>query len=107
MSRTATVRDGVTTLSSAVAEYLPRTYNTLYMVRVDDADYLVPADGIRDFENEARIVFEALSQLRGPALKLAQTLSLEMGWFPKTYQDEFQKSLYQVPPLNRAGLSDG
>lgn len=58
--------------------------------------------GDDDYGKEAHIVFEALSQLRGPALKLAQTLSLEMGWLPKAYQDEFQKALYKVPPLNRA-----
>ena len=48
--RVASVNDGVVTLDEAVAEYMPSTYNTLYAFRVGEADYLVPADGIREFE---------------------------------------------------------
>lgn len=48
--RVASVDNGVVTLNEAVAEYRPRTYNTLYVIRVGETNYLVPAVGIREFE---------------------------------------------------------
>ncbi len=50
LSRMASLSDGIISLDGAVAEYVPRTYNTLYAIRVDNLIYLVPADGIREFE---------------------------------------------------------
>ena len=50
MARIASVQAGIITLDGAVAEYLPRTYNTLYAVHVDQTDYLVPDVSLRDFE---------------------------------------------------------
>jgi predicted unusual protein kinase regulating ubiquinone biosynthesis (AarF/ABC1/UbiB family) len=54
------------------------------------------------YESEARMVFEALSRMRGPALKLAQTLSMENDWLPEAYTREFEKAHYQVPALSAA-----
>lgn len=52
-------------------------------------------------EKTAQAIFGCLSLLRGTALKVAQTLSLEMELFPPAIQRELQKSYNQVPPLNR------
>jgi len=52
LSRTAAVNDGLITLNSAVAEYVPNTYFSLYMIRVRGSDYLLPATSVVDFERE-------------------------------------------------------
>jgi predicted unusual protein kinase regulating ubiquinone biosynthesis (AarF/ABC1/UbiB family) len=52
-------------------------------------------------EKTARIIFEALTLLKGTALKVAQLLSLELELFPPAMQRELQKSYNQVPPINR------
>jgi len=58
---------------------------------------------IEKHENDsAEALFKALTRLRGTALKMAQILSLEMGFLPEAYSKELQKSHYRVPPLNRA-----
>jgi predicted unusual protein kinase regulating ubiquinone biosynthesis (AarF/ABC1/UbiB family) len=57
-----------------------------------------------DEESEAEMVFEALSHLRGPALKLAQTLSMESDLLPEAYRREFQKAHYQAPSLGPAAV---
>ncbi len=53
-------------------------------------------------EANADVLFQALVQLRGTALKVAQMLSLETDVLPEKYRNELAKSYYQVPPLNRA-----
>jgi len=53
-------------------------------------------------EANADVLFQALVQLRGTALKVAQMLSLETDVLPEKYRKELAKSYYQVPPLNRA-----
>jgi predicted unusual protein kinase regulating ubiquinone biosynthesis (AarF/ABC1/UbiB family) len=50
----------------------------------------------------ADVIFKALVQLRGTALKVAQMLSMETDLLPEKYRNELAKSYYQVPPLNRA-----
>ncbi len=50
----------------------------------------------------AKVIFNALTQLRGTALKIAQMLSMETDMLPERYRHELAKSYYQVPPLNRA-----
>lgn len=50
LSRVGTFIDGVLVLDGAVAEYLPRTYDTLYAIRIDDAEYLLPAESVPNFE---------------------------------------------------------
>ncbi len=52
LSRTALMDSGVTQLNSAVAEYLTRTYDRLYVIRHDGTEYLLPADTSLDFERE-------------------------------------------------------
>jgi predicted unusual protein kinase regulating ubiquinone biosynthesis (AarF/ABC1/UbiB family) len=52
-------------------------------------------------DKNARLLFDALSQLRGTALKAAQMLSMEVELLPEAYRRELEKSCHQVPPLNR------
>ncbi len=52
-------------------------------------------------EKNAAILFNALTQLRGTALKLAQMIGMELDLLPSSYASELQKSFHQVPPLNR------
>lgn len=50
--RMAYMKNGVVTLNEAVTEYMPRTYDTLYPIRIGERAYLVPADGVREFEGK-------------------------------------------------------
>jgi len=52
-------------------------------------------------EKSAMQLFEALTKLRGTAIKLAQMLGMESGLLPDKLQKELEKSWHQVPPLNR------
>jgi predicted unusual protein kinase regulating ubiquinone biosynthesis (AarF/ABC1/UbiB family) len=49
-----------------------------------------------------KIVFSALAQLRGAALKVSQMLSMEADLLPESIRVELAKSCYNVKPLNRA-----
>lgn len=49
-----------------------------------------------------RILFGALNQLRGTALKASQLLSMELGFLPEAMRAELAHAHYQVTPLNRA-----
>ncbi|MCV2419390.1 ABC1 kinase family protein [Paucibacter sp. DJ2R-2] len=49
-----------------------------------------------------RILFGALNQLKGTALKAAQLLSMELDLLPEGLRLELAKAQYQVTPLNRA-----
>ena len=52
-------------------------------------------------DHNAEIVFKALSQLRGTAVKLGQMIGMETDLLPESYRRELKKSWHQVPPLNR------
>jgi predicted unusual protein kinase regulating ubiquinone biosynthesis (AarF/ABC1/UbiB family) len=52
-------------------------------------------------DDTARILFQAFSQLRGTALKIAQMLSMESNLVPEWFRREMAKSYHQVPPLGR------
>jgi predicted unusual protein kinase regulating ubiquinone biosynthesis (AarF/ABC1/UbiB family) len=49
-----------------------------------------------------RILFAALNQLKGTALKASQLLSMELGFLPDGIRQELARAHYQVTPLNRA-----
>lgn len=52
-------------------------------------------------EANASAVFEAFSQLRGGALKVAQVLSMDRtGILPRAYADRFALAQHQAPPLS-------
>ncbi|MES2048792.1 MAG: AarF/ABC1/UbiB kinase family protein [Pseudomonadota bacterium] len=66
----------------------------------DDGDKIAAQD-----QHEAelgRILFRALNQLKGTALKLSQLLSMEADFLPAGIRRELAKGCYQVTPLNRA-----
>ncbi|HEY3244901.1 MAG TPA: hypothetical protein VGM03_16290 [Phycisphaerae bacterium] len=48
LKRTGSYRDGVLTLNRPVQEYCPITFNTLYAIRADGKELLVPAPNIAD-----------------------------------------------------------
>jgi len=52
LTRIATLSDGAIILDGAVAEYVPRTYDTLYAIRIDNDEYLLPAENVPDFERD-------------------------------------------------------
>jgi len=52
-------------------------------------------------DDEAEILFKAITQLRGTAVKLAQVLGMETELLPERIRTELAKSYHQVPPLNR------
>ena len=52
-------------------------------------------------DRNAELIFDALSQLRGTAVKLAQMVGMESDLLPPAYHRELKKSWHQVPPLNR------
>lgn len=49
-----------------------------------------------------KILFRALNQLKGTALKLSQLLCMEADFLPAGIRNELAKACYQVTPLNRA-----
>lgn len=66
-------------------------------------DEAVTAQAQRAHEAElGRILFAALNQLKGTALKASQLLSLEFGLLPEGVRQELARAHYQVTPLNRA-----
>jgi len=54
---------------------------------------------------EAEMLFKAIAQLRGTAVKLAQFLGMETELLPERVRQELAKSYHQVPPLNRVLVS--
>jgi predicted unusual protein kinase regulating ubiquinone biosynthesis (AarF/ABC1/UbiB family) len=60
-------------------------------------------DAQERFEAElGRIMFRALNQLKGTALKVSQLLSAHAEFLPTAVRAELAKGNYQVTPLNRA-----
>ena len=52
--------------------------------------------------SNARYLYDEFSKLRGTALKLAQTLSLDHGLLPEEFVDVMSQAQYRVPPISRA-----
>lgn len=50
--------------------------------------------------DNARDIYNALSQLKGSALKVAQMLSMDKNILPKAYVDKFTMAQYSAPPLS-------
>lgn len=53
-------------------------------------------------EDVAKTIFEALGELKGMSVKLAQQVALGMPFLPQNYLEQMQKSFHQIPPINRA-----
>lgn len=57
----------------------------------------------REFHSEnARQVFNEFTKLRGTALKIAQSLSMDQGMLPEEFADVMSEAQYSVPPINKA-----
>ncbi len=50
--------------------------------------------------DNAETLYDAFSELKGSALKMAQMLSMEGNVLPKEYQNQFQLAQYSAPPLS-------
>jgi predicted unusual protein kinase regulating ubiquinone biosynthesis (AarF/ABC1/UbiB family) len=64
-----------------------------------------PSRSAQQSEHEAevgRLLFEALSQLRGTALKASQVLSMYTGLLPQGVRAQLARATHRAPPLNRA-----
>lgn len=53
-------------------------------------------------QNNAQDVFKEFTKLRGTALKLAQSMSMDTGILPDEFIDVMSNAQYRVPPINRA-----
>ena len=57
----------------------------------------------RQFHSDnARQVFKEFTRLRGTALKIAQSLSMDEGVLPEEFADVMSEAQYSVPPINKA-----
>ncbi len=63
---------------------------------------LVHPDISRDelHENNAKDIYNSLSELKGSALKVAQMLSMDKSLLPRAYQQQFAMAQYSAPPLS-------
>ena len=50
----------------------------------------------------AQYIFDEFSKLRGTALKIAQSLSMDQSMMPEEFADVLSQAQYQVPPINKA-----
>lgn len=61
-------------------------------------------NGRLDKENlekeNAKDIYNSLSELKGSALKMAQLLSMDQNVLPKAYSDKFAMAQYSAPPLS-------
>ena len=72
--------------------------------------YLKKSVGKKESEKEgkqfhtqnAREVFNEFTKLRGTALKIAQSLSMDEGMLPEEFAEVMSESQYSVPPINKA-----
>ena len=51
-------------------------------------------------QDNAADIYDALSELKGSALKMAQMLSMDRGILPVAYTDKFTMAQYSAPPLS-------
>ncbi|QKZ13548.1 ABC1 kinase family protein [Spirosoma sp. KUDC1026] len=51
-------------------------------------------------KDNAADIYDALSELKGSALKMAQMLSMDRGLLPVAYSDKFMMAQYSAPPLS-------
>ncbi len=63
---------------------------------------LIDPDKTRDelHEDNAKDIYNSLSELKGSALKVAQMLSMDKNLLPTAYQQKFSMAQYSAPPLS-------
>lgn len=59
-------------------------------------------EGRRFHSDNARQVFNEFTKLRGTALKIAQSLSMDEGVLPDEFAEVMSEAQYSVPPINKA-----
>src|SRR5690625_4165187 len=59
-------------------------------------------EGRRFHADNARQVFNEFTKLRGTALKIAQSLSMDEGVLPGEFAEVMSEAQYSVPPINKA-----
>lgn len=59
-------------------------------------------EGKQFHTDNARQVFNEFSKLRGTALKIAQSLSMDEGMLPEEFAEVMSEAQYSVPPINKA-----
>ncbi|MBA4166937.1 MAG: AarF/ABC1/UbiB kinase family protein [Chitinophagaceae bacterium] len=66
------------------------------------AKKLVNSDITREelHEDNAKDIYQSLSELKGSALKIAQMLSMDKNLLPSAYQQQFAMAQYSAPPLS-------
>jgi predicted unusual protein kinase regulating ubiquinone biosynthesis (AarF/ABC1/UbiB family) len=53
------------------------------------------------YRKTAEDMFGQFTKLRGTALKIAQSFSIDQGFLPEEFSEVMSKAQYQVPPINR------
>jgi predicted unusual protein kinase regulating ubiquinone biosynthesis (AarF/ABC1/UbiB family) len=53
-------------------------------------------------ETMAKLIIDALGELKGVSVKIAQQVALALPFLPQTYLEQITKSFNAVPPINRA-----
>lgn len=61
-----------------------------------------PEESRQFHTRNARQVFNEFTKLRGTALKIAQSLSMDQGLLPAEFTEVMSEAQYSVPPINKA-----
>ena len=64
--------------------------------------YLTGGDKTQNHEEIADIIFDALGELKGVSVKIAQQIALGMPFLPPTYMEKISKSFNAIPSINKA-----
>ena len=72
-------------------------------IGVKKSRQLITRSSKNDHDTEvADIIFEALGELKGVSVKIAQQVALGMPFLPPEYLDKIEKSFSQIPTINKA-----
>ncbi len=72
-------------------------------IGVKKGKHLITRSNKHEHQQEvADIVFEALGELKGVSVKIAQQVALGMPFLPPAYLEKIEKSFSQIPTINRA-----
>jgi len=64
--------------------------------------YLTGGDKTQNHEEIADIIFDALGELKGVSVKIAQQVALGMPFLPPAYLEKISKSFNAIPTINKA-----
>jgi len=64
--------------------------------------FLTGGDKNQNHEEIADIIFDALGELKGVSVKIAQQVALGMPFLPPTYLEKISKSFNAIPTINKA-----